>query len=329
MPAPSEASGAVAVGEPVAFSGRSVAAGAQPAGRLDVRAATGTAAAQSAPGSAPRARSPRRAPKTRRPVGAAAGPAQRANESSGRAPNRTRTAGTPTTPAQRGGGDTPATPGDTAAAGRQTPIAMLANAALPRQSAPSALSDGPRADGVPSAAPTAAAPHVAAAPQFAAGASAVGCHAGNAVPVTPVATPAPEPALGVSPDGGPPSASAGATAHTTRDSVHCPANFATAPHSCGCSAPRLATRRRTLLLSRSALRAPAAPIPICCRSTTCCRSPRGRPGAVQSPVIVFCSSPNAPRPRTGSAAGGPDVVPPRALLPRHSTPLADGLQVAR
>ena len=39
-------------------------------------------------------------------------------------------------PAQRGGGDTPAPQGDTAAAERQNPIAMLAHAAAPRQSAP-------------------------------------------------------------------------------------------------------------------------------------------------------------------------------------------------
>ena len=49
------ASGAVAVGEPVAFSGRSAPTGVQPAGRLDVRAATGRAAPQSVPGRAPRA----------------------------------------------------------------------------------------------------------------------------------------------------------------------------------------------------------------------------------------------------------------------------------
>ena len=41
--------------EPVAFGGRSAPAGAPPAGRLDVRAATGSAAPQSAPGRAPRA----------------------------------------------------------------------------------------------------------------------------------------------------------------------------------------------------------------------------------------------------------------------------------
>ena len=159
--------------------------------------------------------SPRRTPKKTRAAGAAAGPAQRANESSGRAPNRTRAAAAPAAPVQRGGGDTPAPPGDTATVGRQNPIAMLANAAPPSQLALAALSDGARAGGMPSGAPA-----VAAVPQFAAGASADGSDAGAAVPVSPVATAAPEPALGVSPDGGPPGASAGAAAHTTRDSVH-------------------------------------------------------------------------------------------------------------
>ena len=154
----------------------------------------------------------RRAPKTRRAAGAAAGPAQGVSESSRRAPNRTPAAAAPAAPARRGSGDTPAPQGDTAAAERQNPIAMLANAAPPRQSAPAALADDARAGGVPSDAPAAAAP------QFAGGASAA--DAGAGVSVSPVATAAPEPALGVSSDGGPPGASAGAAAHTTRDSVH-------------------------------------------------------------------------------------------------------------
>ena len=101
--------------------------------------------------------SPRRAPNKTRAAGAAAGPAQRANESSGRAPNRTSAAGAPVAPARRGGGDTAAPRGDTAATERQNPIAMLANAAPPRQSEPAALSDGARAGGVPSGALAAAA----------------------------------------------------------------------------------------------------------------------------------------------------------------------------
>ena len=201
----------------------------------------------------------RRTPNKTRAAGAAAGPAQRANESSERAPNRTRAAGALAAAAQRGGGDAPAPSGDTAAAGRKNPIAMVAHAAPPRQSAPAALSNGARVGGVPSAAPDAAA-----APQFAAGASADGSDAGAGVPISPVATVAPQPALGASsdgglsgasagtaagasadgsdagaavpvspvatsapksalgvfPDGGSPGASAGAAAHTTRDSVH-------------------------------------------------------------------------------------------------------------
>ena len=186
--------------------------------------------------------SPRRAPNKTPAAGAAAGPAQRAHESSGQAPNRTRAAAALAAPAQRGCGATPAPQGDIAATERQNPVAMLANAAPPRQSAPAALADDARAGGAPSAAPAATAapqsapaalldgaraggapsgaPAVAAAPKFAGGASADGSHAGAAVPVSPGATAAPQPALGVSPDGGPPGVSAGAAAHTTRDSVH-------------------------------------------------------------------------------------------------------------
>ena len=160
---------------------------------------------------------PRRTPKKKRAAGAAAEPAQRVNQSSRRAPNRTRATGVPGSPALRGGGDTPAPQGGAAATERQNPSAMLANAASPSQSAPAALSDGARAGGVPAGAPAATAP------QFAGGASAHGAHAGAGVavaPVAPVATPAPEPALGAFPDDGRSGASAGAAAHTTRDAVH-------------------------------------------------------------------------------------------------------------
>ena len=173
--------------------------------------------------------SSRRTPSLTRAAGAAAGPAQRVSESSGRAPNRTRAAGAPVAPAQRGGGDTPAPQGDTAAAGRQNPVATVANAAPPSQlahaalsdgaragggpsaapataaapqSAPAALLDGACAGGVPSAAPAGAVPPAAAAP-FAGGGSADGCQAGAGVPVSPMATAAPKPALAVSPDGEP------------------------------------------------------------------------------------------------------------------------------
>ena len=146
-----------------------------------------------------------RAPNRTGAAGAAAGPAQRGGESSGRAPNRTRAAVAPVAPARRTGGATPAPPVDTAATERQNPIAMLANAAPPRQSAPAALLDGARAGGAPSGAPAATA-----APKFASGALADGSHAGTAVPGAPVATSAPQPALGGSPDGGPSGASDGA-----------------------------------------------------------------------------------------------------------------------
>ena len=146
--------------------------------------------------------SPRRAPKETRAAGAAGGPAQREDESSPRAPNRTPAAGVPGAPARRRGGATSAPQGDAVATERQNPIAMLANAAPPRQSAPAALLDGARAGGAPSGAP-AATP----APKFASGALADGSHAGTAVPCSSVATSAPKPALGVSPDGGPSGAS--------------------------------------------------------------------------------------------------------------------------
>ena len=186
---------------------------------------------------------PRRAPNKTRATGAAAGaaagPAQRANEPSPRAPNRTRAAGAPAAPAQRGGGATPAPQGDTAATVRQNPSAMLANAAPPQQSAPAALADGARAGGVPSGAHAAtSAPQstpaalldgaraggapsgasaATSAPQFASGALADGSHAGTAVPGAPGATSAPQPALGVPSDGGPSGASDGATGGASAD----------------------------------------------------------------------------------------------------------------
>ena len=204
--------------------------------------------------------SPRRAPKTRRAAGAAAGPAQGVGESSRRAPNRTPAAAGPAAPARRGSGDTPAPPGDTAAAERQNPIAMLANAAPPRQSAPAALSDGARAGGSPSAAPAAtAAPHsapaalsdgaraggvpsgapAAAAPQFAGGASADGADAGAGVSVSPVATAAPEPAVGVSSDGGLSGASAVATAGASADGSHAGAAVPVSPVATAAPKPTL------------------------------------------------------------------------------------------
>ena len=180
--------------------------------------------------------SPRRTPNKTRAAGAAAGPAQRANESSRRAPNRTRAAGAPAQrgsdtpapeekrtrrvaapalPAQCACGATGAPHADAAGAGRRNPIAIVANAAAPRQSAPAAPADDARAGGVPAGAPAAAA-----ALQFAAGASANGSDAGAAMPVAPVATPAPEPAPGVSPDGGPRGASAVAAPGASAEGFH-------------------------------------------------------------------------------------------------------------
>ena len=109
--------------------------------------------------------SPRRTPNKTRAAGAAAGPAQRANESSRRAPHRTRAAGAPAQrgsdtpapeekrtgrvaapalPAQCACGATGAPHADAAGAGRRNPIAIVANAAAPRQSAPAAPADTPR-----------------------------------------------------------------------------------------------------------------------------------------------------------------------------------------
>ena len=176
--------------------------------------------------------SPRRAPKETRAAGAAGGPAQRVGESSPRAPNRTPAAGVPGAPARRRGGATPAPPGDTAATERQNPIAMLANAAPPRQSVPTALADGARAGGAPSAAPAAlsdgaraggvpsSAPAAATAPRFAGGTSADDVDAGASVSVSPVVTSAPELAFGVCSDGGPRGASAGAVAGASADGSH-------------------------------------------------------------------------------------------------------------
>ena len=180
--------------------------GAGSAGASPRRAPKETRAAGAAVGPAQRVgESSPRAPNRTGAAGAAAEPAQREDESSPRAPNRTPAAGVPGAPARRTGGATSAPQGDAVATERQNPIAMLANAAPPRQSAPAALLDGARAGGAPSGAP-AATP----APKFASGALADGSHAGTAVPGSSVVTSAPKPALGVSPDGGPSGASAGA-----------------------------------------------------------------------------------------------------------------------
>ena len=127
--------------------------GAGSAGASPRRAPKETRAAGAEVGPAQRvgASSPR-APNRTGAAGAAAEPAQREDESSPRAPNRARAAVAPGAPARRRGSATSAPQGDTATIERQNPIAMLANAAPPRQSAPAALLDGARAGGVPSGA---------------------------------------------------------------------------------------------------------------------------------------------------------------------------------
>ena len=162
------------------------------------------------------------------------------------------------------------------------------------------------------------------------GASAVGFSARAGVPGSPVASAAPEPALGVFPDGGPPEASAGAAAHPTRDSAH---NRCQSP-------PRLhipaAVRRHVWLRdgARCCYRNPLSGAALHLFPSVADRPPvarrRGRwPGAVQPGSPLLCSSQNAPRLRSGYAAGVPDVAPPLRRLARRSTALADSLQVAR
>ena len=127
--------------------------GAGSAGASPRRAPKETRAAGAEVGPAQRGdESSPRAPNRTGAAGAAAEPAQREDESSPRAPNRARAAVAPGAPARRRGSATSAPQGDTATIERQNPIAMLANAAPPRQSAPAALLDGARAGGVPSGA---------------------------------------------------------------------------------------------------------------------------------------------------------------------------------
>ncbi len=214
--------------------------------------------------------SPRRAPKETRAAGAEVGPAQRVGESSPRAPNRTGAAGAAAEPAQREDESSPRAPNRTPAAGVPVaPARRRGGATSAPQSAPAALLDGARAGGTPSGAP-AATP----APKFASGALADGFSARAGVPGAPVATAAPERALGVFPDGGPPDASAGAAAHTTANLF----TAATYPRR-GATFPRLSgatSGNATVDAAVIAIRSPgaAAPLPICCRSTTCCQSPR-------------------------------------------------------
>ena len=151
----------------------------------------------------------------------------------------------------------PAAPFDGARAGGVPSDASAATAAP--QAAPAVLSDGARAGGAPSGAPAATAapkfasgaladgsragtavpgsPVATSAPERALGVSpdggpsgasdgaagvvsAAGFSSRAGVPGSPVATAAAKSVLGVLPDGGPPDASAGAAEHTTREPVH-------------------------------------------------------------------------------------------------------------
>ena len=136
--------------------------------------------------------------------------------------------------------------------------------------------------------------------EAAADASAVGSAAGAGIPVSPVVSPAPESAPIVYSDGGPSGVSSGAAAHTARDSVHGRHQSRPRRHiSCGCPAPRLATRRRALLLSRSALRAPLRLLPFSADRPP----PAGRPGRRRGPVQLhlLCFAHHSLRHGNGSA----------------------------
>ena len=196
-------------------------AGASPRRAPNKTGAAGAAARRRSAGSA--GASPRRAPNKTGAAGAAAGQAQRIQESSPRAPNPTRADGAPAASARRGRGATPAPQGDTAATERQNPIAMLASATPPSQSALAALTDGARAGGVPSGAPATSAP------QPAAGASVDGSHPGAGARISPVLTSAPELALAVSSGGGPSDAAAGAAGGASADGSNASAGMPVSP----------------------------------------------------------------------------------------------------
>ena len=80
-----------------------------------------------------------------------------------------------------------------------------------------------------------------------------------------------------------------------------------------------------------AIRSPGAvaPRPICCRSTTCCRSPRGmarsRPTWFSAALLITACATATGRLRRRS----PRCSASSTLLPRRSTALTDGSQVAR
>ena len=154
-----------------------------------------------------------------------------------------------------------------------------------------------------------------------AGASADASAAGAGMPASPVVSPAPEPAPGVYSDGGPSGVSTGAAAHTTRDSVH-------SRHQ---SQPRLGATFLRLSGDTSgfatedaaviAILSPgaAAPLPIGCRPTTCCQSPKAAARTCSTYNYPALPSQLAPRPWVGCAAGMPHVAtPPRCWRTRST-----------
>ena len=160
-------------------------------------------------------------------------------------------------------------------------------------------------------------------------ASATGFSARAGVPGSPVATAAPEPALGVCPDGGPPDASAGAAAHTTREPVH-------SRHQ---SPPRrhipAAVRRHIWLRDggRCCYRDPLTGRR--CTSSHLLQIDHLLPvaeggGPEPSNLALRCFAHHRMRHGYGPAAPPqPPYSAASALPARHSTALADSLQVAR
>ena len=259
--------------------------------------------------------SPRRTPNETRAAGAAGGPAQRVSE---------RFAAPPATPDRRRGGDPPAPQGGAAATERQNPIAMLASAAPPRQSRRLHWQTTPAQVAFHRARPPLLRRSRRPAPRWMAPIPAQ-VHQSRRSSLRRRSRHSACPH-----DGGPSGASAGAAAHTTREPVHSRHHIpAAAPHSRGCPAPHLATRRRTLPVI--AIRSPgaAAPLPICYRSTICCQSPRAvarsRPTWFFAALLITACATATDRLRRRSRRCSASS----ALRARRSTALADSLQVAR
>ena len=115
-----------------------------------------------------------------------------------------------------------------------------------------------------------------------------------------------------------------------------PANlFTAATYPCrGATFPRLSgatSGNATVDAAVIAIRSPggAAPLPICCRSTTCCQSPRA---VARSRPTWFCVALLITECATATdrlLRRSPRCSASSALLARHSTALADSLQVAR